>query len=205
MRAPLILILLIGIMTPVGATLLYYFAPPESRVSVGEILPPQQTPAKWQLANGKWTLLLASEGECGEQCIKRLCQMRQLRLMLPGHYLRVQRAWLRPQSHTPANGNNHKEELPELYASTDCGEERAAEYAPSAEEANITAEVLSLTGDLNTLPAPAPGKVQSDYLYLSDPAGVLAMRFPPELTAYQIRKDLAKLLKISKGRRQIEK
>lgn len=193
-RLPLLLILCIGVLTPLASTLLFYFAPPSEHTARGEILPPLQTPASWELQNGKWTLLFVSENGCGEECKKRLCQMRQLRLMLPGHYLRLQRAWLRPEN---------ADETPPITASADCGESRAAAFAETAEEVNITEGVLMIRGNAENLPPPAEGKTRADYLYLTDPAGIYAMRFPPQLDAYAVRKDLAKLLKLSKGRRKI--
>ena len=89
-RFPLVLIMLIGILTPVAATLLFYLSPPSNNTARGEILLPQPLPADWNLNTGKWTLLYASIGKCLPPCQKRLCQMRQLRLMLPGSYLRLQ-------------------------------------------------------------------------------------------------------------------
>ena len=193
-RLPLILIVLIGVMTPLGATLLYYFAPPQTNVAQGEVLPPQTVPEQWGLNAGKWTLLYASgEEACPPACQKRLCQMRQLRLMLPGHYFRLQRAWLRPDG---------ADKTPLIETSIDCGEARAAEYAADAPAANVSEGVLSVRGDMTDLPSPTPPHRRADYLYLIDPDGVIAMRFSPALDAYAIRKDLAKLLKIAKGRRR---
>lgn len=193
-RLPLILIILIGVMTPVAATMLYYLAPPKTNTAQGEVLPPQSAPKQWGLDAGKWTLLYASnESACSPACQKRLCQMRQLRLMLPGHYFRLQRAWLRPDG---------TDKTPLIETSADCGEIRAAEYAADAPEVNVSEGVLSLHGDMTDLPSPNSPHQRADYLYLIDPDGVIAMRFSPALDAYAVRKDLAKLLKISKGRRQ---
>ena len=193
---PLLIILAIGILTPIAATALFYFAPPSSYTMRGEVLSPQKTPPEWNLQDGKWTLLTADEnGKCGAQCMRRLCQMRQLRLMLPGHYFRLQRAWLRNENANPP---------PQMFASADCGEKRAAAFAENAEKIDITEGIITIRGDSSALPKPANGNARSDYLYLIDPAGIYALRFPPALDAYAIRKDLAKLLKISKGRRKIE-
>ena len=189
-KLPLILIVLCGVLTPVFATLLFYVAPPQAVVARGEILlPPRHAPAQWELDGGKWTLLFAGEA-CGGACKKRLCQMRQLRLMLPGAYQRLQRAWLRP-SFAP--------ETPDMTASADCGEARAAAFAKSAKQINITEGVLHIRGDLALLPPPAEKLSSEDYLYLIDPAGIFVLRFAPDLDIYAVRKDLARLLKISKG------
>lgn len=117
--------------------------------------------------------------------------------MLPGHYLRLQRAWLRPE--------NADETAPEIMASADCGESRAAAFAETAGQVNVTEGVLTIRGNAEDLPPPAAGKTRAEYLYLTDPAGIYAMRFPPQLDAYAVRKDLAKLLKLSKGRRKVSR
>ena len=193
-RFPLVLIMLIGILTPVAATLLFYLSPPSNNTARGEILLPQPLPADWNLNTGKWTLLYASTGTCLPPCQKRLCQMRQLRLMLPGSYLRLQRVWLRPPQSSPP---------PNLTAAADCGETRAAAFADSARQINITDGLLHIDGDINRLPPPSDNTRRTDYLYLIDPAGIAAMRFSPQLDIYTVRKDVAKLLKISKGRKTI--
>ena len=189
---PLLLILLLGVLAPLASTALFYFSPPQQHTAHGEILPPQKTPAQWELSGDKWTLLYAGDRPCGEQCRRRLCQMRQLRLMLPGHYFRLQRAWLRP---TPP---------PSITTSGDCGEARAAAFAKTAQQVDVTDGVLAVAGDDGALPVPANELRRADYLYLIDPDGNIAMRFAPHLGAHEIRKDLAKLLKLAKGRRTIK-
>lgn len=193
-KLPLILILALGILTPVGATLLFYFAPPKTHTARGEIVPHWRAPDEWNLRGGKWTLLFAAD-ECGEACQKRLCQMRQLRLMLPGNYLRLQRAWLRPPE------KKGEPAAPEIFAPADCGEARAAAFAETAAEVNIGEGVLRVYGSAAGLP-PADGAPEN-YLYLIDPDGVFALRFPPSLDVYAVQKDAAKLLKLSKKTKRL--
>ncbi|MGI9306829.1 MAG: hypothetical protein ACR2P5_05935 [Gammaproteobacteria bacterium] len=196
-RLPLILILCAGISAPLAATLLFYFAPPQTATARGEILPPRQTPAPWALDGGKWTLLFADNGGgCGATCQKRLCQMHRLRLMLPGHYLRMQRAWLRPN---PQNNDAAESDADNIAVSSDCGEARAAVFAAAAKTIKPAKGVLQIRGAAADLPAPAAGLAREDYLYLIDPSGVWAMRFAPRLGIYDIRQDLARILKLSKG------
>lgn len=203
---PLIFILLVGAMTPLAATLLFYFAPPSSNVARGEVLPPLSAPAEWNLGGGKWTLLAADEGgNCGAQCRRRLCQMRQLRLMLPGHYFRLRRAWLRADEAKETKETDAADENAEpLFASADCGEARAAAFAKDAAQIDIAEGVFVVRGNANALPPAADENARADYLYLIDPDGKYAMRFPPSLDSYAVRKDIARLLKISKGRRRIQ-
>ncbi|MBE8158856.1 MAG: hypothetical protein HAW59_05645 [Betaproteobacteria bacterium] len=196
-KLPLILMLALGILTPVAATLLFYFAPPQTHTARGEILPHRRAPEKWNLGGEKWTLLFAADA-CGALCKKRLCQMRQLRLMLPGNYFRLQRAWLRP----PAA--NNAPALSDITAHPGCGEARAAAFAGAAKKVNITEGVLQIRGGWADLP-PAETLPHESYLYLIDPSGVFALRFAPATDIYAVRKDLAKLLKISKKTTRIKR
>lgn len=196
-KLPLLLILFIGVVTPLASTALFFVWRPAEQTNHGEILPPLPPPAarraggeefslsQWR---GYWVLLAAGGGDCGEKCRQRLCRMRQLRLMLPGNYLRLRRAWLVTDEQPPPAAMMEK---------SDCGE--VADPALSARAATTDSldGVEMLFGEAAGLP-PAP-RPAADYLYLLDPSGVWAMRFSPELTPYQIRQDMARLLKLSKG------
>ena len=50
---------------------------------------------------GKWVLWQAAAGACDTHCRRRLCRMRQLRLMLPGNYFRLRRGWLLTDGQEP--------------------------------------------------------------------------------------------------------
>ncbi|MCH9705072.1 MAG: hypothetical protein K0U15_02955 [Proteobacteria bacterium] len=203
-RFPLIAILLIGILTPVFSTALFFFWRPSEQVNIGELLlPPQALAAThWQNSdgsgfspqqwNGYWVLLSAGGGACDEQCRLRLCKMRQLRLMLPGNYLRLRRAWLVTDDTSPPL---------ELLQKTGCGEVENTALQLRDKDTLDGVEIIYTQADLPSFPA---GESEQPYLYLLDPAGVWVMRFSPELGTYQIQKDLKRLLKISKGRRIIE-
>lgn len=195
-RLPLLLILLIGILTPLLSTALFFFWRPAAQVNVGVLLPPQQVAtAGWRTAAGEafsiqdwrgdWVLLAAGGGACDDACQQRLCQMRQLRLMLPGNYLRLRRVWLVTDATPPPAA---------LMQETHCGEwEEGREITTRAADVVEGVEVLHAAA--NTLPAGAA------HLYLVDPSGVWVMYFPPQLSIYSIRTDLKRLLRISKGRK----
>lgn len=189
-RMPLFAILAIGIATPLLSTAAFHFYPPNAITANGDILPPSRTPGSWRLTGDRWTLLYAGPADCGDSCRKRLCQMRQLRLMLPGDYLKLRRAWL---ANAVPSGLRH---------SADCGEDHAAEFAATAPDVDIGIGVDAVPGNAGALPAPAPGRSRSDYLYLVDPEGVFAMRFPPDMGIREIRADLAKLLKADRKTRR---
>ena len=164
---------------------------------------------------GKWTLLQTTPAAvCDEQCRRRLCQMRQLRLMLPGNYLRLRRVWLindngggniNPDDETGGSITIGGEIDKTITANSDCGEIDTAAAAAArrrATEVDILQGVARMRGDSEVLPTAAADLRREDYLYIIDPAGRIAMRFSPTLTIYEIRADLSRLLKLSKGWRQ---
>ena len=193
-RLPLILIVLIGVGAPAASTLLFYFSPPSASASGGELLSPTAAPASWNLEKGKWTLLSASSADCADDCRRRLCQMRQARLMLPGAYFRLQRAWLIPPGASAPSS---------MSAASDCGEARAAAFAEGAPRVDVADGVARVEGDRQDLPAPEEGFRRRDYLYVIDPSGLMMMRFPPTADIYAVRRDLKKLLKLSQVRRSV--
>ena len=204
-RLPLYLIVFIGVITPLASTALFFFWQPAQQVNIGDVLPPQPLPeTEWRYLSGDdftsahwrgdWVLLFAGGGDCDADCRRRLCQLRQLRLMLPGNYLRLRRAWLVTDNQPPP---------PALEQTTDCGELAAQASVPAASRVDTLADVEILTAAPATLPA-AAAMPATRYLYLVDPAGIWAMRFPPDLTTYQIRNDINRLLRISKGRKQLQ-
>lgn len=203
-KLPLLFILLIGILTPLASTALYYGWRPTAQTNQGEILPPHPitaTAANWRRTDGTpftarewrgdWVLAVPADGDCDQNCRRRLCQIRQIRLMLPGNYLRLRRVWLITDATSPPTILTQK---------TDCGE------APHlrARTADILSGVETLhihPKDLPPSPPSPPQTPQTPHIYLIDPAGIWAMRFPPAMGAYQIQKDLKRLLRISKGRK----
>ena len=200
-KAPLVIIVLIAVLTPVLSTLLFFFWQPPQQVNHGELLPPHAVAADWRDGSGKafapplgkWTLLAAADGDCDAACRRRLCRMRQLRLMLPGSYQRLHRAWLVTDDATPPTT------LPQA---TDCGEVADEAVREQAQTADSLADVQLLYGADSGLPQAATAK---HYLYLLNADGVWVMRFSDELSLYEIRDDLKRLLRLSKGRRFIPK
>lgn len=277
-NTPLFIIIAIAVLTPLASTLMFYLWQPSAATHKGEVITAQTTPAifpppSWQRADngkrkdgkkgegennndidkwrGKWTLLQTTpSAQCDEECRRRLCRMRQLRLMLPGHYLRINRAWLinTPPANDTDNINNNNNAhnadntnanitppadntnadittaadnimqtgddnmtqtdgegigTTSLRASSDCGEIKAQTAAiKRAAKVDILNGVMIINGDNNHLPKASDNWQRDDYLYLIDPAGRMAMRFPPTITIYNIRQDLSRLLKLSRGWRQ---
>ena len=202
---PLWLILAIGVLTPFLSTALFFFWQPDEQVNNGEILPPTAVAGEdWHIAGGnafsldewrgQWVLLIGGDGVCDAACQKRLCRIRQMRLLLPGHYLRLRRVWLVTDNTPPPDS------LPQA---GDCGEVSNVAIRERVRQEDVLLGVDKVFGGVDSLPA-GGGRAATDYIYLIDPAGVWVMRFSPELTPAQIRQDMARLLKLSKGRRLIK-
>lgn len=164
----------------------YYVIKPQSRTNYGALLDPRKYPIPASLATatlngqpisldalkGKWIMLMANGGNCGDACRTRLYQMRQLRLAQGKDMDRIERVWL----------VTNKEPLETMLM---------REY-DGTHMLRANAEVVK-----SWLPVDA-GTEPSDHIYLIDPLGNLMMRFPKDADPNKIKRDLVKLLKASR-------
>ena len=177
-RAKLLLLIAFLALPVVAATLVYRFWPPASTSNYGELLPPEPLPdvellttenEEFRLRDlrGKWVLLTADSGNCGEYCRQKLYKMRQLRLTQGKDRERIARVWLIVDSINPA---------PEL----------ARDYTGTwfVRGGNLAAHL------------PAKADIE-DHIYLVDNKGNLMMRFPKDADASRMVKDLNRLLRLS--------
>ena len=199
-RLPLVIIILIGIAAPSAATLLYFFWRPSDISLHGELtnlpLPPPVflqvdgesfPPSAWR---EKWWLVQIAAAECDSECRRRLCVMRQLRLMIPGKYLRVGRIWL-----IEKDGKNPPSEI---FSPSDCGIAQTESQRKIAREVEILDGVILLRlgeSARRWLPIPSAGKVAGDYLYIADSSGRIVFRYEKSADIYKIRRDFKRLLK----------
>jgi len=170
---------------PVIASYLAYYAfPPEGRVHYGALVEPQigvadlaVTPLaptsdaqSFAALAGRWALVTVAPGACPGDCAQRLYAIRQVRLAVGRDAERVERVWLVTDGVAPA------------------------------------AELLAQHPGMHVWFAP-PGLAQERFagsehglarIFLVDPHGKLMMRFPAQADPGRIRKDLARLLKISR-------
>ena len=158
-RAPLWGILAVAVGAPVLSTLLFLFWTPAAHTNNGEVLPPARAPAALPAANGgapfvfanaggQWTLLAAAPAACDAACRRRLCRMRQLRLLLPGHYLRLRRVWLLTDGGAPPA------RLPQP---ADCGEAKNPALQSRAGVADVLDGVFVVRGGAELLPPARAG------------------------------------------------
>ncbi len=167
--------------TPFAASyLVYYVWPPQSRMNYGTLIEPRPLPAaplvrvdgsKFSIAElrGHWVLVQIDASGCTDACRRKLYFMRQVRLT-QGHDMdRIERVWLIRDDGRVDPG------LLRDYAGT---------YAARAGGAVVSA-----------FPAERDA---ADHIYLVDPLGNVMLRFPADADPGRMKKDLERLLKVSK-------
>jgi len=122
-----------------------------------------------KLWQDKWNLLYVAE-RCEAVCQQSIAEMRQIHASLEKDIPRVQRVLITAQ---PTDASI-KQQFPDLVIISD-----------ATTNTEVWQQVTALT------------QSQEASIYLVDPFGNLAMRFPPSLPAKDIRKDLVRLLKYS--------
>jgi cytochrome oxidase Cu insertion factor (SCO1/SenC/PrrC family) len=180
-RITLSLIFAVAVAPFALAWIAYLFWEPERHINHGELIEPRPLPAvplarrdgkpfRLEEYKGKWVLLHADSGACGERCRKQLYYMRQVRLAQGANRERIERVWLITDDRAPS---------PEIAALVD-------------DVALVQAGGSALVA---ALPAP---RDPSDHIYLVDPLGNLMLRFPRDPDPKGIVKDLQRLLKVSR-------
>jgi hypothetical protein len=170
---------------PLVASFWMYYAEawrPAGRSNYGELIEPARPlphvtlprPHGGQAAvvpDGKWLLLYAGDGSCGENCRNALYVMRQARLALGNEMTRVERAML---------------------ATRHCCDTGflAAEH-PGLEVFDATSDSAA------PLLAMLPADDREHSLFVVDPLGNLMMRFDARRDPKGLLADLKKLLKLS--------
>lgn len=180
-RREILLLALVCVAPIVASYLAYYVWRPDSFRNYGELIAPvampglapgdavPSDPAVTQI-RGHWAFVMVASGACDQPCREKLWQMRQLRLTQGKDADRVVRTWIVDDSVTPS--------------------------ASLLREFEGTL-VLQETGKALLPRLPATGSVR-DHLYLVDPLGNLMMRFPKDADPNRIKKDLSKLLSVSR-------
>ncbi len=133
------------------------------------LLPTSAAVEQNKLWQDKWNLLYVAE-RCEAQCQQKITEMRQIHASLEKDIPRVQRVLITAQ---PTEASI-KQQFPDLVIISD-----------TATNTQVWQQITHLT------------QSQEVSIYLVDPFGNLAMRFPPSLPAKDVRKDLLRLLKYS--------
>lgn len=140
---------------------------------LSEVLLPRRDGGTFRFADlrGKWILLTTDSGGCDEACQRKLYYMRQLRLAQGKDQDRIERVWLISDQRQVTN------DIAQAFAGTIQVRLQDPQF-------------------LRRLPAPeAPQR----HIYMIDPLGNLMMRFPSDADPNKMKKDLAKVLKLSSG------
>lgn len=176
---------------PVVAAWFFYFNPqylPAGRSNRGELIQPaaplpaglvlrtlEGAPFDRAALSGKWTLVLLDGEDCGDACIARLRDLRQIRLALGEGRLQVERLLLLGEA---APG-------------------RVAELA--GEFAGMKVAVLDAADRGRILERLGGEAAAMGRVYILDPMGNLMMRYAPDAPAKDTLKDMERLLKASKN------
>lgn len=178
------LVLLVCASPMIASYFTYYVLKPEKRNNYGTLIDQRAhpvpamasttldgKPAALEQFKGKWVMLMAAPGACGDACRKQLFTMQQLRKMQGKEMERIERVWLITDS----------EPLDTLVI---------REYDGTH---MLRADPRAIA---NWLPAD-PGTSAADHIYMIDPLGHLMMRFPKDPDPRKVHKDIYKLLKAS--------
>ncbi len=182
----------------IASYLAYYFFPPEGRAIYGSLVEPQievsdlggtpaPMPAGQEVApdagsvpqesifarlRGRWALVVVAPGACPGDCAQRLYSIRQVRLAQGRDAERLERVWLVTDGQQPAAELLAQHSGMQVWFTA---QDQLRQRFP----ANATADGFAR-------------------IYLVDPHGQLMMQFPIGADPGRIRKDLARLLKISR-------
>lgn len=180
-RRTLLLVAAVCIAPFIASFTLYYFWQPSGRVNYGELLeaaPMPSPPMKlvdggaFELSQlkGKWLLLTVDAGACDEYCRKKLWQIRQIRKTQGKYPERIERVWLVSDAIPPA---------------ADVIKEYEGMWVVFAGGSKL----------LDALPHAAAHR---DHIYIVDPLGNLVLRYPRDANPSRIKKDLERLLRVSR-------
>jgi cytochrome oxidase Cu insertion factor (SCO1/SenC/PrrC family) len=119
---------------------------------------------------GKWIFLVVDEAACDAYCEKKLWQIRQIRKTQGKYPERIERMWLITGKGEPA------QRLRTEFEGT---------WMINAQGSGLL-EALPYEG------------ARTDHIYVVDPLGNLVLRYPRDADPSRIRKDIERLLKVSR-------
>jgi hypothetical protein len=179
-----LLVLAICAAPMIASYLTYYVIKPTARNNYGALIDPRDhplpdlggklldgQPVSLDAYKGRWLMIQADSGDCGDPCVKKLFAQRQLRAMQGQASDRIEPIWLitddKPLSTV----------LMRAYDGT-----RMVRVNAAALRAWLPTE---------------PGTQVEDHIYLVDPLGHLMMRFPKDPEPKKVKADMSKLLAAS--------
>ena len=188
-RRQLVILGLLFLLPVVAAYVAYFYFPPEGRTNYGELIEQRDvadfalTPldtaagsvpegATMATLAGRWVFVVAGPAACDARCRENLYNIRQVRLTTGDDRDRVERLWIVTDERDPPA---------ELLAAHE------GLWLARADPRVFAA----------TFPAGETGDA-SAHIYLVDPLGHLMMRFPVDADPSRMKKDISRLLKVSR-------
>ncbi len=165
----------------VGSFALYFFWQPSGRVNHGDLIDGIAMPAaQLTLADGKpfdleklrgrWHFVTVDSGACDDYCQKKLWKMRQVRMTQGKALDRIGRVWLVSDT----------QKIP-----------------PTVMKEYDGTHILAAQGS-GVLKAFPVKEALRDHIYLVDPLGNIVLRYPKDADPTGMKKDLARVLKVSR-------
>jgi cytochrome oxidase Cu insertion factor (SCO1/SenC/PrrC family) len=159
----------------------YYFYQPEGRINYGDLIEGRRLPpvtlrltdgGDFPLARleGKWVFITIDDAACDAYCEKKLWQIRQVRKTQGKYPERIERVWLVTGGGKPAQR---------------LGTEYVGTWMIDGRD-NAVLDVLPHAG------------AHADHIYLVDPLGNVILRDPRDADPSRMKKDLERLLKVSR-------
>ena len=184
---PLYGLIAITILPILAAYVAYYVAPPSGRTNYGTLLVPQRPVPELPLANldgtrfdlrklaGSWVLVMVDRSECDKPCTDKLLMMRQQRTMTGKDRDKIERVWLISDQ-----------------------EPLSIALMREYEGTHFVRAPVQPLRELLVLPNADRARLQ-DHIWLIDPRGNLMLRWPKNPEVNGVKRDLARLLKVSAG------
>ena len=178
----LLLVAAVCIAPFVASWALYLFWQPSARINYGELIDNVTLPAgnlvlsgidkpfDFAQLRGRWVFVTVDSGACDDYCRKKLWKMRQVR-MTQGKYLeRIERVWL-------------------------VSDTQSVPAAVMKEYDGTWVAAAQGNAVLKSFPF---RDAQRDPIYLVDPLGNVVLRYPKDADPSRMKKDLERLLKVSR-------
>lgn len=180
-RKTLWLIAAVCIAPFVASFIAYYFYQPDGRINYGDLVEGKRVPDatlrltdgtlfSFRQLEGKWVFITVDRAVCEAYCEKKLWQIRQVRKTQGKYPERVERVWLVTGEGKPA---------PRL----------SVDYEGTW---------MVTAGDDTVLDALPYEGALANHIYLVDPLGNIILRYPRDADPSRMKKDLERLLKISR-------
>lgn len=182
---PLYGLIAITILPIAAAYFAYYVVPPAGRSNYGTLLQPQRPVPELPLANldgtrfdlrqlaGKWIFVMVDDSDCDKPCTDKLLMMRQQRTMTGKDRDKIERVWLIPDQ-----------------------EPLSIALMREYEGTHFVRAPVQPLREFLVLPSADNARLQ-DHLWLVDPQGNLMLRWPKDPHVNGVKRDLARLLKVS--------